>query len=54
MVDCTTINGQVTSAINAVNAGSGPATRRAAIMERIGNLDDETLFTLADCFLGVA
>jgi len=31
-----------------------PSARRAAILDRIGNLDDETLFTLADCFMEVA
>lgn len=30
-----------------------PSARRAAILDRIGNLDDETLFTLAECLLEV-
>lgn len=44
----------VTDAGRAFVDQHSPASRRSAIMERIGNLDDETLFTLADCFLDVA
>lgn len=43
----------VTDAGRAFVEQHSPATRRAAIMERIGKMDDETLFTLADCLLEV-
>ncbi len=43
----------VTDAGRAFVEQHSPANRRAAIMERIGKLDDETLFTLADCLLEV-
>jgi hypothetical protein len=44
----------VTDAGRAFVAEHSPAAKRAAILDRIAGLDDETLFTLADCFLEVA